>query len=89
MEIKQTSLDAFKEINETGTAQTQEDLVLEYIQEHKNGLTRQEISEKLEISINAVCGRVNKLLDKYKIFEEGTRLNQSTNKQNAILKVCR
>jgi len=85
--LKQTSLNAYLElVEELGRRQRQ---VYNCLCHHINGLTRLELSEKLQKPINSICGRVNELLKMKLITEAGTKLNPYTNKQAMILKVCK
>ena len=56
----------------------------------RDGITRQEIVEDTNLSINAVCGRVNELMKENRVFEAGdTRYNETTKKQNLIIRSMR
>lgn len=81
---KETSIEAYKDIKEDGTELTQRDRILEHIK-RTEGLTRAEISEQLNIPINAVTGRCNKLLELGLVIESGTRINRYSGKKNLVL----
>jgi len=82
--INQNTLDAYKDIQSDGTAKSQRLRILFLIRRH-NGITRQEINKELNISINAVCGRVKELLNSSSIYESGDKIGES-GKKNAVLK---
>lgn len=84
--MKETSLTAYKEINEEGTAESQRMIILRHIRSFQEGLIRAEISEQLSIPINSVCGRVKELLKLGSVFEEGKRTNPVTGKANLVIK---
>lgn len=86
--IRQTSIEAYHEIESDGTALSQEDRVFGFIQSF-DGLTRNEISRNLSIPINAVCGRVNSLIRQGRVYEDGKRPDKYSQKQNYILKAVR
>jgi DNA-binding MarR family transcriptional regulator len=67
--IRQTSLDAFKELNESGKLGMQEQVIYDKLAQHGEPLTLQEISRATGISINAVSGRVNGLKKKQLLQE--------------------
>ena len=83
----QLSLDAFESIKDGGSAEVQELCILNFLKGFGNGLTRQQISCRLGIPINAVCGRVNELLSKGFVVECGTRRNPLTYRSNSVVKV--
>lgn len=83
----QTRNNAYHEIHDDGTAQSQADKVLNAYREAKDrGLTRYECELKTGLRVNAVCGRTKELLDKGLLKEtELTRRNNDTGKENAVL----
>ena len=84
--IRQTSLVAYQDITEDGTALSQRRIILNFIKIYSDGLTRQEVSRMLQIKINAVCGRVRELVKRGSLFEDGKKQNRFSCKQNYILK---
>ena len=86
MEIRQTSIQAYKDINQDGTSDTQRLAILKFLRRYSDGLTRNEISRMLDIPINAVCGRVKELLKFCSIYEDNKRKDKYTHKNNYILK---
>jgi len=86
MTVRATSLLAHEDIQSDGTAESQRIIILHFLRRYPDGLTRAEISSLMGISINAVCGRINELLEFGTIYEEGKRINQQTGKMNMILK---
>ncbi len=86
MKAKQTSLDAYKEIQAKGQVASQRDQILNLIKTvHPVKLSRQDISRLLCIPINAVCGRVNELIKMGCVFEKDTKKNEKTGKKNGVL----
>lgn len=83
--IRQTSMQAFQDIQEDSTASTQRGKIFHIIKQVPRGLTRQEISRLLSIQINAVCGRVRELIKKGLIFEKGKRPDKFSGKDNYVL----
>lgn len=63
------SIKAYSELNKSGKAGTQRAQLFAIIAEHKNGLTRNELSRVSGVPINAVCGRVNEMLKSDQVFE--------------------
>ncbi len=63
--IKQTSIEAYKQMLESGEITRQQHLILTKLSRKNSskGYTRQEISRKTGLSINVVCPRVRELLD--------------------------
>ena len=90
MNIRQTSLQAYREIQSSGEALTQRQIIMTYIRNH-TGITRQEISNWFSIPINATCGRVNELIKSGMIREEGKRISYDrfgkplSDKENLVL----
>ena len=60
--IKETSFFAYQELKQSGKALSQKLKVFFYIKDNPN-VSRSQIARALNIGINAVCGRVNKLLE--------------------------
>ena len=87
--IRTTSLDAYMDISTDGTSESQRMVIFHFIKNHPEGLTRNEISRKLDIKINAVCGRVNELLKFGTIYEDMKRKDEYTQKMNLVLKPSR
>lgn len=85
-EIKQTSLDAYQDIQTDSTAASQRIQILHFLRRYPDGLSRYEIAKLMTININAVTGRCKELLKFGTIFEDGKRLNDDTNKMNYVLK---
>lgn len=83
--MKQTSLLAYKDIQQDLTALSQKEKVFTIISLYIDGLTRQEVANYGNLTINAVCGRVKKLLEEGRIYEAGERENRITGKRNMIL----
>jgi len=69
--MKQTSLEAYRDLCESGKGKTQRVKILGMILNHPD-MTRTELSRAMNIPINAVCGRVNELLES-NLLEEGER----------------
>ena len=60
--VKETSLMAYQEHKASGKALSQRLQIFEFIKANQP-VTRKQIEISLGIGINAVCGRVNKLLE--------------------------
>jgi hypothetical protein len=61
--VRDTSLAAYRALQWSGRLAAQEQLVVSYFFQHPDRtFTRQELARDLGLGINAVCGRVNKLL---------------------------
>ena len=60
--VKETSLMAYQEHKASGKALSQRLQIFEFIKANQS-VTRKQIELGLGIGINAVCGRVNKLLE--------------------------
>ena len=74
-------------IESDGTIGKQSIIILKFLQStYPKGFTRNEISRRLGIKINAVCGRVKELLLARWLKEEGKRKDKFTGKSNYILK---
>jgi predicted transcriptional regulator len=89
MTQRQTSLQAHEIIQSDGTASNQRMVILKYIRCFPDGLTRQEISRNLGITINATCGRINELLKLHSLYEDGKRIDRYSRKENYIIKASR
>jgi len=83
--IRQTSLMAYREIEADGTMGKQAMKIYKYLKFTLEGYTRNELSRFLNIPINAVCGRVNELLQAEWIVEIGKKKDKFTNKQNLVV----
>lgn len=77
--VKQTSWEAYQEVLHGGIAKTQGQKVLQALM--YKSMTRAELSAALGISINAICGRVNELLNRDVIYVTGTRECRITNRK--------
>ena len=83
--IRQTSILAYRDISEDGTALSQKEVILNYIKNYSSGLTRNDISLELSIKINAVCGRTRELIKAGLVEEIGKRHDPFTNKLNMYM----
>ena len=70
--VRNTSLKAFKELNETGNSSNQQERILNNMRLNWN-YSLQEIKSIVNIDINAVSGRVNTLKKKGKLKEAQKR----------------
>ena len=70
--IRDTSMLAFIGINDSGVASTQRGLIYLAIKTGA-GMTRQEICRTTGLAINAVCGRVNELVNGGAVIESERR----------------
>lgn len=87
--IRNTSLQAYYDIQGGGTAVSQRLEILNFLRRYPDGLTRQEISSLMCIQINAACGRIKELLDDGLVFESGKRKNEHSGKLNMIVKASK
>jgi predicted transcriptional regulator len=79
-----TKLEAYFEMCESGKMGTQEKTVFNYIIKHP-GCTRRQIKDNCRLEINAVCGRVKKLIDEGKVCVIGTCGDPITKKNVEML----
>lgn len=80
---RQTSISAYNGIIEDGTAQSQIMRIYSFLK--TNRASRREISMKLNLEINAVCGRVNELIKSGKVRIVGVTQCPTTRKQTELL----
>ena len=88
-QMRQFSLDAFRDIQSDGSAESQRLKIARFIRDNATEFSRQEISEILLIPINAVCGRVKELMKMGAIYESGYKISNKTGKKQAVLKYRR
>ena len=84
--MNQTSLSCYEQIQMDGTTKTQTERILTLFLTSPEGLTRNELSNILGIRINAVAGRINELIKRGILIEEGKRVDKYSKKENNILK---
>jgi len=62
--MKQTSLNAYIDLEQSGKAGIKRAQILKFLidNDRKQGYTRNELSQRLNMPINCVCGRVNDLI---------------------------
>ena len=86
--IRQTSLDAYNELKANGKANTQRGKILGFLLAHSNyedvPFSRLELSHNLEITINAISGRVRELLDDELVEEVSHKCSITKNNVNGI-----
>ena len=86
--IRQTSLDAYKELKANGKANTQRGKILSFLLAHSNyedvPFSRLELSHSLKIPINAISGRVRELLDDKLVEEVPYKCSVTKNNVNGI-----
>lgn len=85
-DIRQTSLQAYTEHQDSGEAESQRLRILHFLKRYPDGLLRAEISSLMDIQINAVCGRIKELLKFGTVYEDEKRVNMITNKLNLVVK---
>ena len=61
MSIASTSIEAYRDIQETGKSQKQVDIILDCLLSNKRPLTGREIQQKTDLDINAISGRLNEM----------------------------
>tara|TARA_R110000744_G_scaffold54142_2_gene115114 strand:+ start:2120 stop:2452 length:333 start_codon:yes stop_codon:yes gene_type:complete len=88
MSVRKTSLDAYNELQVNGKANTQRGKILSFLLAHSNYVdepfSRLELSDILEIPINAISGRVRELLDDNLVQEVPYKCSISKNNVNGI-----
>lgn len=67
--VRDTSLEAYKELIETGAAEKQREKVFLAIYNSQVPLTRQELSFVTGKPVNVICGRVNELIKEGAVIE--------------------
>mgnify|MGYP003659867468 CR=1 FL=1 len=85
--IRQTSLNAYNELKVSGKANTQRGKILSFLLAHSNEgvpFSRLELSHNLEITINAISGRVRELLDDELVEEVSHKCSITKNNINGI-----
>jgi DNA-binding MarR family transcriptional regulator len=85
--IHPNSRAAYLALQEAGELQPKELLVLQALEQY-GPLTRQELPAITGMPINCITGRVNSLLKKEAIVEDGSKFNERTRKDNALLKLA-
>jgi len=78
---------AYKDLKEHQGDMSQTQKVYALIRYNQEGLSRQEIADLGKININAVCGRVQDLLNEKAIYCAGVRPNQATGKPVEYFKI--
>ncbi len=61
--VRETSIEAHRKLKASGKLTAQQEAVMAWLRGRIGDATRQEISKGSGIAINAVCGRVNELLE--------------------------
>jgi len=75
MAVRDTSIQAYNDLVESGKGSTQRAEVLKLIVSGRQyDYTRQELSHLLAMPINAVCGRVNELVKANMIIEDHKKI---------------
>lgn len=75
--VRETSLKSYDAIRADGTAATQAGRVLAYVRRNP-GASRGDIERSTGIRINAVCGRVNELLEANALRETAEKIDPET-----------
>jgi len=70
--IRLTSIEAYRDLRNSGKQDTARAKVLKGVIDSPKPLTRLELSHRINMPINAVCGRVNELIKAEVIQEVGT-----------------
>ena len=83
--IRQTSIECYTEIKAEGIVETQRIRILNHIKKYM-GISRNDISRELGITINATCGRCRELILSGLVREDGVKCDCVTGKKNLILK---
>lgn len=85
--IHPNSMAAYIALRDSGELQPKELLVLEAL-ERFGPLTRQELPAVTGMPINCITGRCKSLLTKGAIVEDGSKRNERSGKENALLRLA-
>ncbi len=82
--MKETSLEAYMKLKDSGDLGEQQKQVLEYYKK-LGPITRRELVKQSGMMYNAVCGRTNELLDKNLLEVKGKKKNSDTGKKAEVI----
>lgn len=84
--VAPTSIEAFHSLSPALDLQPKEARIMDLFG-IATRLSRQQISELARMPINTVCGRVDSLLTKHALVEEGERTDPHTGKKQKLLRL--
>lgn len=82
--MKETSLESYMKLKDSGDLGEQQKEVLEYYKK-LGPITRRELVKRSGMMYNAVCGRTNELLDKNLLEVKGKKKNSDTGKKAEVI----
>ena len=85
--IRQESLQAYYHEGNQKKFGNQAMTIFRLLRNYPEGFTRNEISKLLNIKINAVCGRVNELIQAEWLIEDGKKLDEYSNMRTNIVRL--
>lgn len=71
--MRQTSLSAYHQMQQSGRLLETTEMILFALMRHPEGLTRRELEEETGLRINQIAGRVNEMLRRGRVVENGKR----------------
>lgn len=84
--VSSTSLNAYHSLGVADYLQPKERLVMAVFTGPDVKLTRKQIAQRTGLELSCICGRVNSLVAKGALVEDGTQKDPKTNKEQALLK---
>lgn len=84
--LRQTSLEAYKEIKEDHTLCDQQDIILNLLRSNAGGFTRDEIHKKTGIMYSSVCGRVDELVRLKLVTDKSEKRKNESGKSAYVVK---
>ena len=84
-QVYTNSIEAFHSLSVAGYLSPKECEVMAVFENESVVLIRQQLSEKIGMPINAVCGRVNSLMTKHALVARGTRKDPMTRKPQELV----
>ena len=87
MGVSNTSLNAYTKIKIEGKDITQCGKIVELLKDYPDGLIREEISDKLDLRLSSVCGRINEMVKDGRVYEFGIKLNNKTDMKDKVVRL--
>ena len=84
--VAETSIEAFYSLSPSLDLQPKEIAIMQLFGPDTR-LSRQQIAEMAHFPINTVCGRIDSLLAKKALVEEGDRIDPATRKRQKLLRL--
>lgn len=85
MSVKETSRSAYIHHVSSGKAMTQRERIMDFLERHQMPRNRRQIAQMTGIPINAVCGRVNTLLEDEQLHVAYIDKDETTGKRVEFL----